>query len=82
MLFCSEIFMCYKSYRARLLGKIYPLKASKSNVVILIENLNVFMKEEFLGIFGYLFKGGEEINFAHTARQGKSGDGERKRDHL
>ena len=29
-----------------------------------------------------LFKGEQEINSTHTARQGKSRDGERKRDHL
>jgi len=45
-----------------------------SHVIILIENCNVFLKEAFLGIFGELFEGGQEINFAHTALQAKSGD--------
>ena len=40
------------------------------------------MKEELLGIFGQLLKGGQEINFAHTARQTKSGDvDENRRNH-
>ena len=37
------------------------------------------MKEEFLAIFGQLFKGEEEINFAHTARQAKSGEAHENR---
>ena len=32
------------------------------------------MQREFLGIFGQLFKGEQEINSTHTARQAKSSD--------
>jgi len=46
MLFCLEIFICYKE------SYIATLVMSKSNVIILIENWNVFIKEELLGIFG------------------------------
>jgi len=45
MLFCSEIFMCYKESYSYLHYEVI-------NVIILIENCNVFMKEEFLVIFG------------------------------
>jgi len=37
------------------------------------------LKEELLGIFRELLKGGQEINFAHTARQAKSGDEDENR---
>ena len=53
-----------------------------SNIIILIENCNVFTKEEFLGIFGQLFKGEQEINSTHTARQAKSRDIDSKRPNI
>ena len=37
-----------------------------------IEDWNLFIKEESIGIFGQLFKGEQDINSTHTARQSKS----------